>query len=1110
MSSGVAKWLEQLGLGQYAESFEKNAIGLEHLPDLDHETLKEIGIRAVGHRMSILKAAANLRGQLHAKVAQETDSAPPSLSSAEAERRQLTVMFCDLVGSTELSARLDPEDMRELLQRYQATCAATLARYEGYIARYVGDGLLVYFGYPRAHEDDPQRAVRAGLAIISDIEALDTDLSRSDVTLSVRIGINTGLVVVGDIGSGKRRDTMAIVGETPNVAARLQALAEPGTVVIGESTKRLVEGLFVCEELGSRQLKGIPQPVNAYRPRSESELRTRFEATAARGLTPLVGREQEVALLRERWEHAKEGDGQVVLLSGEAGIGKSRVVRAFQDRIRGEARNRVLYYCSPYHQNSALYPAIDQMERALRFEKDEGVEHRLEKLDQVLSDLGLPVNEHAPVLASLLSLPGQGRYPPLALSPEEARGRSLETIIAVLGAMASRAPLLMAVEDAHWADASTLELLGLVTERASSMALLLIITFRPEFSLPWPAHGGHVTTISLNRLTRRQTVALVSQMVRDDEALPGDLAEHIVARTDGVPLFVEELTKAVLESQMRAQARDAQTPKQPSSVMNIPASLQDSLMARLDRLGDVKEIAQLGATIGRNFSFELLRAVSPLPEETLSEALSRLVESELVYRRSIAPEIKYEFKHALVRDAAYASLLKSKRQQHHQEIADALEGHFPHIAKTEPALVAHHYTEGGLPAQAVRYWLKAGELLHARGSIDMSIEAYRRVLDLAPDDTMRCRGWMGVAAGLRILDRYEEALEALEQAERAAEACGLLEERSALHHLRGNLYFPLGNIEACREQHELALRYAQRAESPEAEARAFGGLGDAEYARGRMITAHRYFTRCVEVSREHGFGSIEAANAVMLGAAEYYFEPSSKVLASARAALDIAKRYGHPRAELVSQLLVYRMLFEMNELRRARKHIEEAQALVRRFGARRFEPENLNILARICLSEGDDSRAVELLEEAYELSRQTGIAFTGPRVLASLALATDSSERRRWALEEGDRLLRAGAVSHNYLVFYRDAIDLCLEHADWEGVERYAAALEAYTRAEPLPWSDFFVARGRALAAWRGGHRDEATLQELERVRDKGLGLGLHTASKALEQALAEHPSNNA
>jgi class 3 adenylate cyclase len=482
-------------------------------------------------------------GNAIAATVSATDHAPKR-EPLEAERRQLTVMFCDLVGSTALAERLDPEELRDLLARYQDTCANVIRRYEGYIARYVGDGLLVYFGYPRAHEDDAQRAVRAGLEIIDAIAALNPNTEEPHIQLAVRIGISTGLVVAGNIGRGERVEQNAIVGETPNLAARLQSLAEPNSVVISASTYNLVEGIFECDALGEQQFKGISKPLRVYRARSDSGIPSQFEARATRGLSALVGREEEISLLRKRWTQASEGEGQVVLLSGEAGVGKSRIVRAFQESLTDELRNRVLYYCSPYHQNSALHPAIEQIERGLRFEKSDSPAKKLDKLETVLHDLELAPDDLVPPLASLLALPVGDRYPPLTLSPEQLKKKTLEALVAMIEAMASQNCVLMVVEDVHWSDASTLDLISLLVEQLRSTRFLLVLVFRPGFV---PAWGGraHVTALALNRLTRRDSATMIARVTKG-KAVPPEIVDQIITKTDGVPLFIEELTKPYL------------------------------------------------------------------------------------------------------------------------------------------------------------------------------------------------------------------------------------------------------------------------------------------------------------------------------------------------------------------------------------------------------------------------------------------------------------------------------------------------------------------------------------------------------------------------------------
>jgi class 3 adenylate cyclase len=551
---------------------------------------------------------------------------------SEAERRQLTVMFCDLVGSTGLAERLDPEELRELLAQYQELCANVINKFEGYLARYIGDGLLVYFGYPQAHEDDPQRAVRAGLEITQEIQTLGTKVVQTEVTTAVRIGITTGLVVVGDIGSGEQHEEMAVVGETPNIAARLQTLAEPNTVVIGASTQSLVEGLFECKDLGPQNLKGVSKPLSAFHVIRATGVPSRFEASAALGLTPIIGREEEISLILKRWEQVKDGESQVVLLSGEAGIGKSRIVRGFQERITNELGNQVLYHCSPYYQNSAFYPLIDQLERALRFERNDSNSEKLDKLEAVLSKHGLSAQGIAPILANLLSLPRTDRYPELTLSPQELKHKTLEAIISIIKTMAAQNPVLMVVEDAHWIDPSTKELISLLVEQGGSTRVLLLITHRPEFTAPWIG-PTNATALTLNRLSRKESIRVIAR-VTQDKALPLEVLDQIVAKTDGVPLFVEELTKNMLESGLLEEVGDHYALSGPlQSALAIPASLHDSLMARLDRLAQVKEIAQLAAALGRSFSHELLGEVSQLDAKELQAALDQLIEAELLFRR---------------------------------------------------------------------------------------------------------------------------------------------------------------------------------------------------------------------------------------------------------------------------------------------------------------------------------------------------------------------------------------------------------------------------------------------------------------------------------------------
>ena len=591
----IAAWLRELGLDRYEPAFRENEIDAEVLPDLTESDLSALGL-PIGPRRKLLKAIAALReGTEPSSPAEKlpTVPAPVSATAAEAERRSLTVLFCDLVGSTALSARLDPEDLRAVIGAYHRSAAAVIERTGGFVAKYMGDGVLAYFGYPRADEHDAERAVRAGLALVEAVAGLETAAGE---LLQVRIGIATGLVVVGDlIGEGAAQE-QAVVGETPNLAARLQALAEPGTVVIAPSTRRLTGGLFDYQDLGAIEIKGLAVPVEAARVVRESGAESRFEALRA-ARTPLVGRDEELALLQRRWQQAKNGEGCIVLISGEPGIGKSRLAQALVEWIAGEPYTRLRTFCSPHHQDHALYPTITQLERAAGYRREDTVDQRLDKLEAVLAQATNDLGEAAPVLAALLSLPTGERYPPLNLTPQKQKEKTLQALVAQVSGLAARQPLLMLFEDAHWSDPTSLELYDLIIDRVPALRALLIVTYRPEFSPPWIGRP-HVTSLGLNRLAPRQRAEMITG-VTGGKALPREIADQIAYRTDGVPLFVEELTKAVVESGMLTDAGDRYTAVGPVPALAIPASLEASLLARLDRLSPVREVAQIGATLGR-------------------------------------------------------------------------------------------------------------------------------------------------------------------------------------------------------------------------------------------------------------------------------------------------------------------------------------------------------------------------------------------------------------------------------------------------------------------------------------------------------------------------------
>jgi class 3 adenylate cyclase/predicted ATPase len=724
----IAKWLEKLGMSEYAQRFAENGIGVAALCHLTDQDLKDIGV-LLGHRRVLLAAIAEL-GPATPPPAREATAEPKPQDTAE--RRQVTVMFSDLVGSTALSARMDPEDLREVISAYQKAVADTVQRSGGFVAKYMGDGILVYFGYPQAHEDDAERAVRAGLELIQAVGGL-----KASALLQTRVGIATGLVIVGDlIGSGEAQER-GIVGETPNVAARLQSFAEPNTVVIAESTRKLLGNLFDLQDLGAQDLKGIAEPVRAWAALRPSAIESRFEALRV-ATTPLVGRDEEVALLMRRWEQAKAGDGQIVLISGEPGIGKSRIAETVAERLATEPHIRLRYFCSRHHEDSALHPAISQLERAAGFQREDTAEQRLDKLEALLLKGANDLEEAAPLIADLLSISTGDRYPVLELTPQKRKERTLTALVTQLEGLSRREPVLMVYEDVHWSDPTTRELLDLLIDRVSGLRVLVIITFRLEFNPPWVGRP-HVTLLTLSRLPPRQRAEMITR-VTGGKALPKEIADQIIDRTDGVPLFIEELTKSVVESGLVTEAGDRYAVTGPAAPLAIPTTLHASLLARLDRLAPTREVAQIAASLGRSFSHALISAVAQISRQKLDDALEQLVHAELIFRRGTPPHAEYTFKHALVQDAAYGTLLRSRRHQLHGHITAILEAHFPEIVQTQPEVLARHSAEAALPDKAVAYCLKAGQQAMARWAITEAVAQLRRGLEFLsgiPDETLR-------------------------------------------------------------------------------------------------------------------------------------------------------------------------------------------------------------------------------------------------------------------------------------------------------------------------------------------------------------------------------------
>lgn len=812
----IRQWLEQRGLGEYAELLVENEVDIEVLPELQDADLEKIGF-ALGPRKKLLKAIRELDSSRAGNPVQETT--PKSPPSGDAERRQLTVMFADLVGSTELSQQLDPEDLREINRAYQDAATAAIEKYEGFVARYMGDGVLAYFGYPRAHEDDAERALRAGMELTESVRNLD-----ADVALAVRVGIATGPVVVGDIvGKGAAQES-AVVGETPNLAARLQGVAEPDAVVLSDATQRLVSGRFDLDDLGPQTLKGINRPIRAYRALAVRDV-SRFDAASGRRFTPLVGRDEELGMLLRRWRSAAEGEGQAVLLSCEAGVGKSRIVRALQDSLSGSLSSRVLYYCSPYHRNVAFNPVIEQLERVTQMTPGQTNPEKLNSLEDAIGKLEMNVGESMPIFAGLLSIPYDKPHAMGDLTPEQMRLRTLDVLVRAVEAMAASGPVLFVVEDAHWIDPSTQDFLTRLIGRIRTTSVLAVITHRPEYEPPWTDYPN-VTALALNNLGRRDSAAMVAEVVGGGR-LPESMIEEIIERTDGVPLFIEEVSAAFSDAGLASEDGGVD-----ASATGIPATLQDLLMERLDRLGPAKEVAQLASVIGRSFDLDLLGGASDMDEQVLERELGRLVDSGLIYGR-IGFESNYEFKHALVRDAAYQSLLKSDRQRCHHRIATSLE----RAAGDNPPLelLAHHFEEGGQPDMAAHNWRQAGARALGRFAHVEAISDFKRalaVVGLLPEDSARFR--------------FELETQTL---------------------LGPSLMYVAGQGAPEVEQtYVRALELGERLNDPEASFTSAWGIWRLHFARGDMRTGHDFALKCQQASSRSIGPVAELGTAFALGA----------------------------------------------------------------------------------------------------------------------------------------------------------------------------------------------------------------------------------------------------
>ena len=981
-------------------------------------------------------------------------------AASTAERRQLTIMFCDMVGSSALSTRLDPEEQRDVVGSFQAACAREIKRFDGLVAQYLGDGVLAYFGYPVSHEDDAERAVRAGLAILDAVKNVAT---APGVTPDTRIGIASGLVVVGDLVREGVLQENAAIGETTNLAARLQALAEPATLVIAAETHRIVGGLFEYRDLGSHHLKGFTLPVHVRQVLGASGIENRFEARQREQTAPILGRDEELEWLWRRWEQTRRGQGRVALLSGEPGIGKSRLTRALQERVVTELHVQITCHCSPYHQDSALHPIVGHFVRAASIKTGDTAERRLEKLERLVAQSHGKVEDDVPVLAALLAIPTTTRHALPSMSPQQMRERTLKTLTSYIAHLAGRQPVLMLVEDLHWIDPTSLELLSRLVEMAPGMRLLLLATARPEFVPPWPNHA-HVLTLPLNRLDRMHVDALVAGLT-GGKALPDQLLDQIAAHTDGVPLFIEELTKTVLESDLLRDAGDRWVLDGPLPPLAIPSTLQASLVARLDRLASVKDVAQTAAVIGREFSHSLLAAVAGIGEAELRRALGQLVDSGLIFRRGEPPDATYQFKHALVQDAAYGSLVRSSLQQRHARVAEVLAreraratdgagaGNANALLDAPPGIIAIHYLAAHLPELALPFQKEAAERAASWGQHEVALQHYSAALahlERIDDRSERCVDMLtGQARSLHFLGRREEAIELLDRYEPSILSFGRDTQEAQFFMTRASIHSFLGSRSQAQRDCERALAAGQRAKDPLLEGRAYHQLGVELHFAGDERGSLTCYGRALDLLRAGGeqnaadlghtllmasfahrsLGQLAAAReagaqgaAMAQRAGDLPLQALAAMVqarnemvvgeyASARALLEQAVRTApSPFDEAILRLtlaVTYRHL-EAREV--ALEALKDALQKARRYRSVQIQVWAMSELADALISFGQIKEAGPLLDEAFNLAN---------RIEARLYLAEVRHLRGRVSLAVGDLASAEASLVEALIAFER-------------------------------------------------------------------------------------------
>jgi class 3 adenylate cyclase/predicted ATPase len=905
-TTDLAEWLGRHGLDQYAQTFAENNIEYSVLPDLTENDLKKLGVSSLGHRKKLLRAiealtAARQPTGTTTAVSNVTVVSPSLVQHREAEFRQITVMFCDLVGSTKLSEKLDPEDFQKLIDAYRGGCRTAIRRYGGEVARYFGDGVMAFFGWPRAHEDDAVRAIHAALEIVSGVTKIS-----GPVTLTCRVGVCSGPVVVGEIGDSGTW-SMDAVGETPNIAARLQTLAAANTVLISESTRHLISEAFDFQDLGLQELKGVTEPLHVYRVLSAKNTASRFEAAHAGSLTPLIGRSTELSLLLDRWQKVKEGDGQVIFLSGIPGVGKSRLLHELKSHVQQEPHVLLHHQCSPYHSQSAFFPVIEQIEQAAQLTARETDADKIAKLKAYLPRSTDSSIESVLLIAKLLSIPAENHLELSGLTPQQIKNRTISTLVDMLLAFSVQGPTLCIFEDAHWLDPSTLELLELVISRINHARVLLIVSCRPEFRPAWITHAN-TTMHSLTRLSQTEVKAMIRDLLRGG-SMPQQLLDQIIEKADGVPLFIEELTNSMLSAPLRTRGTFERT-VQPA-LLRVPETLSDALMERLDRVAPSRRLAQIAAVIGREFSCDLLSAASQIDEDDMQSALSLLEQADIIYRVGISPFVRFAFKHVLLRDAIYDSLLRSKRQQIHADIAAILEHNFPELAENQPEVLAYHYQEAGNHQLAIRCWFGSGQRALAHSANVEAIANFRKALQLLnalPETPERTKQEIDIQLALGIpliaVQGYASA-EAREAFSRARTLClrlgNMSEYFQALFGLWGHSWMGGKNDDALRMADEFLSR-SQALSDPVLLMVAHRVMGSTLLTIGDFQSSANHFDETIRLSISKGKQPLynlyvvepQAASLLLLSWDLWFLGYPDQSLSRVSEALALAQDLGHP------------------------------------------------------------------------------------------------------------------------------------------------------------------------------------------------------------------------